>query len=364
MKKSLAALGATVLGVTGALVASAAPAGAQPAPAPLPCNTAVAHNVSRTAGDPSAADWYMDCIPQYGMGKAEFTTSAPSGETFPAGYSLTDGKQTVTSSTPTAAQVEAYFGTFYAQVHNTSSPTYTGAFINLTEDVSDSTATSQEYQEAGGDAPMTVAFPITSVGKLTGGLPAACSPDGETYQGEYVIHYAPVTTTFAEVIADKTYTTTVTLTAPTLELGLNFDAAGSFGFDDSAALCATSTLGTVFAASSTSQPLEPVSAPAPTGGTYTAADLPTGSEAWNTIANDAATNDPRDLTTLIPTSSALDDEDQVPLAFGPFTTTATPILAETGVNAVPAGILGGSLLIAGLGAFVYGRRRRVGTHRP
>jgi LPXTG-motif cell wall-anchored protein len=363
MKKSLAAIGASVLGLAGALGASASSASAAPVPTPLPkCDDATQHIVNPDL-DPTTASWYMTCIPQYGMGKAEFSITAPNGG-FPAGYTLTDGHQTVVSSSPTSAQVQAYFDDFYTSDHD--EPVYTGAFASLTQDVDDSTATTQTYKNVNTSTPMTAAFPISSVGLAGSAFPtAACSPDGETYEGEYVVNYAPVTTTFSEVIGTTSYKTTVTLTAPTLYLGLNFDTNGPIGFDASKALCATSAAGTLFApnfedfADSASTDAQ-VRAAVAAAGPISTADVPTGSEAWATIAVDAATNDTNTVTTLVPTTSGFFDSDPTSIASGQFAVTAasTLTLAETGVDPAPAGILGGSLAIVGFGAFLLGRRRR------
>jgi LPXTG-motif cell wall-anchored protein len=368
VKKTLAVVGASILGFAGALGASAAPASATPGP--VPCTNALNDHLVNPDVDATSDNWYMTCVPQYGMGKAEFSITAPA-DGFPAGYSLADGHQTVVSSTPTSAQVQSYFGDLYADEHSTA-PVYTGAFINLVEDTSASTTTTQVYDTVDSNSPMTAAFPITSVAKVTTGFPDACSPDGETYQGEYVVNYAPVTTTFSEVISGQTYKTTVTLTSPTLYLGLNFDPTNSFGLDSSKALCASSSEGTLFAASEddpvdaaalAAQPgyAAAVAAESPSSAALIAADVPTGGLAWFTIAFEVVTNDPDDVTTLVPTASSFIDPDG--FTGGPFTVTATPVLAETGVDAAPAGILGGSLLLVGAGAFVFGRRRRTVVHR-
>jgi LPXTG-motif cell wall-anchored protein len=355
VKKTLAAVGASILGLAGALGASAAPASAA---TPL-CTNALNDHVVNPDVAPATDAWYMTCVPQYGMGKAEYSITAPEGG-FPVDYSLADGHQTVVSSTPTAAQVESYFGDFYHDDHRGTAPVYTGAFINLTLNADASTSTTQVYDAFDSNLPMTAAYPITSVAKLTTALPAACSPDGETYEGEYVVNYAPITTTFSELVGTKVYKTTVTLTAPTLYLGLNFDSSGYQGFDETKALCATSSAGTLFGPGT---PLANASTPATAASpALHTADLPTGSDAWNTIANDAATNDSSDLTTLVPTTSSRSDLDPTPIVTGgPFSVTATSTLAETGVDATPAGILGGSLLIVGAGAFIFGRRRRRGA---
>lgn len=338
MKKTLAAVGASIVGVAGALVAAAAPAAAEPTPAPACTDALNDHVVDST---PTTGNWYMECVPQYGMGKAEFSITAPA-RGFPAHYSLTDGHQTVVTSSPTAAQVESYFDHLYTEDH--SDPKYTGSFINLTEDTSASTATTQVYDQATGDRPMTAAFPITSVTKITTGLPAACTPGGETYDGEYAVTYAPSTTTFSQTIGTKVYKTTVTLTSPTLYLGLNFDSSGPFGFNADAPLCASSTAGTILGESfnSTAAPfVSDDSSPAQ----IRALDLPTGEEAWITVAWDLASSDPFDVSTLLPVNSAFD----TPTAtnYGTFGVTATPLLAETGVDAAPAGLLGGALLALG-----------------
>jgi LPXTG-motif cell wall-anchored protein len=333
MKKTLAAVSASILGLAGSLGASAAPASAA-----LPsCGDATLHVVNPTvvAGD----DWYMTCIPQYGLGKVEFTINPTSGNTFPAGYSLVDGHQTITS-TPTAAALETYFGPFY-DVENSGTPPFSGALLDLFEDPG-STPTSQSY---GNTNTVLQAYPIVSVAKVTSGFPAACTSDTPTpsYQGEFVITYGPVTTTFTETVADTIQKVTVTSTPAPMYLGLNYDTAvgGVDGFDTLKPLCASSGGLTSYAASAAANSIS-----------------------WNLVAAGAATNDPGYLTTLDP-ATGFDLVNGVPPVSndGAFTVTSDPVLPETGVNAVPAGILGGSLLLAGIGAFVFGRRRRAGAHR-
>jgi LPXTG-motif cell wall-anchored protein len=211
-----------------------------------------------------------------------------------------------------------------------------------------------------------VAFQISSLTKIAGSaLPAACFPTGAgaSYDAGYVITYAPTTTTWSETIAGKTYLTTVTATSPTLYLGLNFVTGGSFGFNDEEALCATSGAGTLYGGGS-GQIV--ASAPA-SGAPIVAAAVPTGSDAWYTIANDVATNDPGDMTTLVPTVA--DENSPAAVNYGSFALAlqtaaldppaAKPVLAPTGADAAPAGILGGALLLGGVGAVSFGRRRRV-----
>jgi hypothetical protein len=360
VKKTIAAIGASVLGLAGAAGAAAAPAAAVGTDS---CTDATQHQVSTTASDPSSGAWYMDCVPQYGMGKAEFTITPAAGQsTFPAGYSLTDGKQTVVSSSPTAAQVESYFASDYALDHSTPA-TYTGAFLNLTQDTADSTAAVQQYSAPSGEV-MAAAFPITAVTKLasTALLPTDCTTatPTPTYAAAYEVTYAPATTSFSETIGGTKYTNTVTLTAPPLYLGLNFNAGDPFGFDSGEALCASSSLGTVFAPY-LNDPADPDAAPSlrSVDAQVTATAAPVGPDAWYTVALDAAGGQaPINMNTLIPTVTGFDDPDGTPISGASFAVAAIPVLATTGVDAAPAGILGASLLLGGTGAFVIGRRRR------
>jgi LPXTG-motif cell wall-anchored protein len=260
--------------------------------------------------------------------------------------------------------VSAYFDSEYHTQERDGSPAavYTGAFMNLTEDTADSSSTVQEYSGAGGDgtAPMTVAFPITSVSKLasTSLLPASCTPNDDEYDAAYEITYAPSTTKFSEVIAGETYTSTVTLTSPTLYLGLNFDSGQFLGLDENAPICATSTLGTLYAENDGDQPDSAPDRATIAATPFVASATPTGPDAWISAALIASNQVPVNLTTLAPSVSDWQDPTGTTVSGASFAVVAQPVLAATGVNAAPAGILGGSLLLAGGGAFVYGRRRR------
>jgi hypothetical protein len=326
MKKTVAAIGASVLGLSGAVVAASAPASAaEPA-----CTNVSQHTVSATAD--GSQDWYMDCIPQYGLGKAEFTITTTSPDGFPGGYDLSDGHQTVTSNVDTAAAA-AYFGQNPA--------TAAGGFLNLGA-ASPATSTSETY--GGGDSSQHAIFPIASVGKLATALPASCFPNTETpetYEGIYVVKFKPTTTTFTETIGGKTVTATVTATAAPLELGLNFVGGA---LDSTAPLCAAS------------------------GGVVLEAD---NAEAtgWSTLEMDEATLNSFMTQSLDPSAdgstvdlgtfaATVGDPTVTTPPTSTTTTTSEPSLAFTGVDPVPAGVTGGSLLAAGLAFFVYGRVRR------
>ena len=272
----------------------------------------------------------MDCIPQYGLGKAEFTITTTAPDTFPTGYNLVDGHQSVTSSVDTAAAV-TYFG---------ADPSVAaGGFLQMATPTSTTTST-QVYGFPFG--PEHAIFPVASVGKLTTTLPDGCFSNQqtpETYAGTYVVTFKPTTTTFTETIGGKTVTTTVTTAAAPLELGLNF-ATGAL--DPNAPLCAASG-GNVFVADSSSD------------------------ENWTALSEDEATLNAGVDQTLDPSAGG----DIINLGSSVSTvagvtvtpTTGKPTLALTGVDARPAGIIGGGLLAVGAGLFFYGRTRRRAAKR-
>jgi hypothetical protein len=319
MKKALAAVGASVLGLSGALVATAAPATA----ATPQCTTSSDHNVSTTAD--GSQDWYMDCVPQYGLGKAEFTITTTSPKTFPVGYTLDDGHQTVTSSVD-GTTAAAYFG---------EPAEGTGGFLNLT-DPGPSTTTSQSYGTSG--KTLYAIYPVKTTGKLTS-LPQGCFPNTttpETYAGMYEVTFKPTTTTFTETIGGKTVTTTITTQAAPLDLGLNFSNGQ---LDGSAPLCAVSGTN-VFQADNNSD--------------FT----------WQFLASDEVTFNPTTHQTLDPgAGSSVDLGSSVSTVASATVTPTKPTLALTGVDARPAGIIGGSLLAIGIGLFAYGRTRRRAAKR-
>lgn len=327
MKKAVAAISASILGVSGAAFAAAAPANAVP---PLPnCTNIDQHTVSANA---NTQDWYMDCIPQYGLGKAEFTITSTAG--FPAGYSLTDGHQTITSTVDDATAA-AYLGVPTTDLE--------GQFELLAEEAG-STPNSQTYGTNPAPVPQTHGiFPITSVATLDpADLPAGvdgCFPNTstpETYAHAYTVTFSPVTTTFKQTIDGKVWTTVVTATPAPLILGLNFVASPGVGLDPTAAQCASA------------------------GGTALVADN-NSADGWVDVSEDEATLDDffAGTNSLDPSGNASGSN------LGTFAT-SDPALAsalpETGVDATPAGVLGGGLLFGGIALialrFASSARRR------
>jgi hypothetical protein len=338
VRKTIAAISASVLGIGGAVMAGAAPASA----AMPTCTDATQHvlNPNVTAGD----TWYMPCIPQYGMGKAEFTITTPASDPFPADYSLADGHQTVTS-TPTQTQVHDYFEPLWEEFGSAGGADFSGAFANITEDTADATATSQPYvPDFLEPSAMDVAFPIVSVGLAAAGLPASCTPmgSGATYQGEYEVTYGSTTTHFSQTIDDVARSVTITYTPAPLYIGLNFTGgAGDEEFDTTMPICASSGGNTTFAADESDIDWDVAA--------YNATNLPPVLETLSPASGDLSlSSDPAEV--IAATTSDL----------GSFTETSTPVLATTGVNTEPDGTLGAGLLSVGILATLVGvvRRRR------
>jgi len=146
-------------------------------------------------------NWFQDCVPQYGLGKAEFTIVAdednPATE-FPAGFvELTDVPTpdiTVTSTSDIQA-IKDYYDTF-------ASP---DAPIDPDQLVS-SDASSQTYIAS-------VVAPVTSIGTATDlptNVATECATADVTYGGGWVATFAPVDTTFAQTINGEPWNYTIT----------------------------------------------------------------------------------------------------------------------------------------------------------
>jgi len=320
LKKTVAVISASILGVSGAAIAGAAPANAAPLPS---CTGIDQHTVSANA---NTQDWYMDCVPQYGLGKAEFTITSTTP--YPTGYSLTDGQQTITSSVDDTAAA-SYLGV---------SPTTLDGHLESLSEFGSTSPTTQAY--GGSNSSTHAIFPIASVAPLdpadlpsgaTGCFPNTVTP--ETYAHAYTVTFSPVTTTFKETVGDEVLTNVITAAPAPLILGLNFVASPGTGFDPTEALCASSD------------------------GTSLVADN-SSSTSWVPVSQDEAT-----LDTALFTGNSLDPSgDGTAINLGTFATTDTPVLAETGYDAAPAGVLGGGLLFGGMALialrFVGSARRR------
>ncbi|NYF11375.1 hypothetical protein HDC94_002531 [Leifsonia sp. AK011] len=200
MKKTLAAIGASVLGLGSVAAGAALPASAASGPTEGACAD-IQDQIEATGN--ITDNWFQDCVPQYGIGKAEFTIvpdeNNPSEE-FPEGFvdltAIEDPSLSVTSTLDMAA-ISQYFAGIEA-------PDVVSPIFPL--EIADSTPTSRTYASS-------VFAPITSIGLATdvpAAVTAACSLDTAEYDGGWVATYAPIDTTFSQTIDGKAWNYTIT----------------------------------------------------------------------------------------------------------------------------------------------------------
>ena len=219
MKKTIAAGGASLLGIGAASLGMAAPAAA--VPVTDACDNSGEHGITvGTLGD----NWYMDCIPQYGAASADFTIV--SATPFPAAFTPLD-EPGVTITPSVGAAGTDYWGA--------GVPGYTYLdFIDF-----QSSDTEQVYQ-----ANMIV--PISSVGTI---LPTALPPEcGVDFGTAYIVNYAPVSVSFTQVVAGVEWRYDVMTSPAPLYLGLNILNTGVL--EPTANQCVSSNGSTYFATDS------------------------------------------------------------------------------------------------------------------
>jgi LPXTG-motif cell wall-anchored protein len=219
VKKTLAAASALTLGAAGAVAGIALPAHAD---VTTPCGDVLDHVPSSDGS--YETNWYMDCVPQYGLGKVQFEIESATG--FPAGFDLSD--TTITSAT--SDQTGGVGGYFI------DPPQLPGlSVLNL----DNAEATTQLYDGR-------VYFKQTGVQSLPlTSFPEACDPGFDTYLQAYAISYAANTIHFSTTVGGVTKKYDVTTPPVTLQLFLNLDGSGQFNPDEPQ--CATNGTDTLFA---------------------------------------------------------------------------------------------------------------------
>lgn len=327
MKKRTAIIGSSVLGVAAA-VAVAAPANAIGPTITTPCTNVEQHVLGTTGG----TNWYMDCIPQYGAGKAEFSIAASASDptaTFPTGFEpLSDSAVPATASVDTPAGAAPYFAV--------SAPTK--GFLTLEEDTADSTASKQTYEGV-------MIYKIASVQSVAiSSLPADCATTGDPYLSAWEVTYEPATVTYDETVGGDKYQYTVTSAPQPLFLGLPLDPAADNGFNGSATASFCASDGTNF---------------------IQAEEDSVQAEYIYFAHATVSTDDASEAISLAPYPDFDEDSAGFPSTglLGTFDPTVTPILATTGVDPMPAGLFGTGLAILGAGAVVTTSLRRRRSRR-
>lgn len=201
MRKTTALLSASTLGVVAVAAGVAAPASADIITDPR-CETFGDH----LSGDVTdvEADWYMTCVPQYGLGKAEFTLDAPDSG-FPEDFDVTTATRI---NSPDASGVAPYYEDFFGDAEEPLDSWVTPETVDLDS----STETSLRVAA-------TLVAPVSSVGRLDetpDAVGAACEldafPEGSV-STTFVSNFSSVTTTLSFVGADGvTYSAPITAT--------------------------------------------------------------------------------------------------------------------------------------------------------
>ncbi|MBX3116671.1 MAG: hypothetical protein IT192_03490 [Microbacteriaceae bacterium] len=308
MKKSAALTGASVIGA-GLAAISVTPAQAAPVSTPA---CAGLSDQTVTVGNLDT-EWFMDCVPQYGVGKVEFELNP--AEPLPSGFLPLDDPGVTSVFSGNGPAAAAYYGV--SGVPN--------GFRDLSEDGDE-----LHYQ---GSAIVKVAS-VEAIDPLT--LPAGCGTLSD-FAHAYRVDYTPTTVTFTQQVDGKEWKTVISVTPSPVYLGYNFtptdpqnpDPATSDGtFDVDKPQCLV--IGPSISAGSDNQDPN-----------------------W-----DRATNWALNLGSGAPSVWPYVPIDSPYFALGAFDLSGTPILAATGVDPIPFVIAGGVLVVGGGGFLIFATRKR------
>jgi hypothetical protein len=197
VKKTIAAGGASLLGLSAAATLGAAPAAA--VPVTELCDDYTDHNITvGTLGD----NWFQNCIPRYAV--AEVLFSIVNDTPFPDDF-LTLDNAAVTRTSSGGAAADTYFAA--------TEPGFT--FFDFIPALSDETT--QTY-----DGNLIV--PVESVSTAsTADLPGLCGTDYDTV---YRVNYGNASVTFTQMVDGVEWRYDVETTPGPLYLGLNILGTG------------------------------------------------------------------------------------------------------------------------------------------
>lgn len=321
VKRGIAVAGAGALGVGGALVA-ATPAAADPVTGPA-CASQGDHGVSSTP----VAGWYMDCVPQFGAGKAEFTLLGDPD--IPEGFETDLSEPEFTISNPLGDEMNSYYSSIF--------PGFTGE-PSFEEGISSSTELVYSVSR--------MVIPITGIETIEeDALPDGCEADTLDYDGAWLVTFGAQGTTISQTVDGEEWSWELDYTPAPMYLALNIDDIGDW-LDTEAPQCASGA-----------------------GGTYLAAD--SGSGNWTYVTGaaaidfepfvDGSTGNWTVIGDFEPTVTPLEEEEEEPPAEEDPEEPAEEDeddeeLAPTGADASAA--LGLSALLAGLGVVAVAAARR------
>jgi len=294
MKRTVAAGSAVALGVIGA----AMPLMAVPAQASSATTCDFSSDFSFTD---LVDNWYGTCVPQYGVGKVEFTISSETD--FPAEFKdLTDPSVTVTT-TADLADMTTYFAV---------DPAYTAPLVGLTRIDDGTDPKLQRYQASDFFQDQAALLKVASTAEVSpSDLPAACGQ--LTYDRAFTVTFEPLDVTFTQTVNGEPWTYHIVISPDTLYIGGTLQPAG---WDGGVPLCMAQ-------------------------GAFASSGLTAAEEGWTATSSDS--------TVLNMYPSMTDD-----YFVGNYPRAALP---ATGSELVaPMGVAGG-LLLAGISVLAIRRRR-------
>ena len=304
MKKTVAAGSAVAIGVMGAAMPlMAVPAQAASAPT---CDT-----LSDLTWSDSMDNWFQSCVPQFGLGKVEFTISSDTD--FPADFKdLTDPSVTVTT-TADVADMNAYYD-----------ESLTSPFSALSR-MDDGTDPKLQRYQASQVAPGSLGdnqgavFRVSSVAATSpSSLPFSCGPF--TYSQAYSVTFEPLDVTFTQTVNGTPWVYHIVISPETLFIGGTLQPGG---WDGGQPLCMVQ-------------------------GDFFSGGLTASDEGWTTASYDS-------INFLNPYSSLTGDYF---VGNYPRAIPEAPALPATGVELVAPLAVAGGLFLAGLSVFAIRRRRR------
>lgn len=212
MKKSVA-IGAAVATALGTTLASAT--GAQ-AVAQTDCATLTDYQTSMIPTFTSQYDnWITSCLPQFGIGKAEFTVS--SDVDFPSDFKpLSDAAVTVSTNWATS-QLNSYMGNEVTDRTRLS--------IARLDNGSNNRSQSYRIGDGGNLTPFPI-HSITRVSTATVTAAAGCNNPSFPYTDAFIIDYDPLDITFTQEAGGEIWSTMVTINPDDVQVGFVIDDSG------------------------------------------------------------------------------------------------------------------------------------------
>jgi LPXTG-motif cell wall-anchored protein len=187
----------------------------------LPCTTFLESAVGE-----GQDNWYANCVPQFGLGKVEFTIS--SDIDFPADFKDLNDPAVEISTTANLDALNSYFETSPGEE-------MTSPFLSFVRTDDGTNPKVQKYSAGDFGDGQVAAFKIASVAKVASSeLPSSCLEFGSPYPDVYSVTFEPLDVTFTQTINGEDWTYHIVMAPQTGYIGGTVEPAS---FDGGAPLC-------------------------------------------------------------------------------------------------------------------------------